>query len=461
MLRKFIGDRGFYRRLMLVAVPIIVQYAITNFVSLLDNIMVGQVGTLQMSGVAIVNQLLFVFNLCVFGAASGAGLYTAQFHGSEDLEGVRYTFRFKILAGTIIGAAGIGLFLAAGRNMIALFMQGDNDPASVAETMDYAMDYLNVMLFGLIPFALSNAYCGTLRESGQTVVPMVAGIVAVLTNLVLNYILIFGHLGAPSMGVRGAALATVISRYVELAIVAGWTHFNSRKMPFIRGAYRSVYIPKKLLGDVILRTLPLMANELLYSLGLTMMNQCYSTRGLDVVAAVNICSTLSNLANVMYHAMGNVVSIIIGQMLGARKPEEEVWDTDRKLIAFSFMSCIVCGSLLALVSGAFPKLYNTTDEVRAIAAALICVNAVVMPFNAINFGCYFTLRAGGKTLLTFLSDSGFIWAVSVPLAFILSRLTGMAIIPMYALCLSMDLLKSVFGIWLVKKGTWIRSLARN
>ena len=461
MLRKFIGDRAFYRRLMLVAVPIIVQYAITNFVSLLDNIMVGQVGTLSMSGVAIVNQLLFVFNLCVFGAASGAGLYTAQFHGNEDPEGVRYTFRFKILSGTIIGIAGISLFLAAGPQLIGLFMQGDNDPAAVAETMEHAMTYLKVMLFGLIPFALSNAYSGTLRESGQTVVPMVAGIAAVLTNLVLNYILIFGHLGAPAMGVRGAAMATVISRFVELAIVGGWTHLNGKKLEFIRGAYRSFYIPKKLLGDITLRTLPLMANELLFSLGLTVMNQCYSTRGLDVVAAVNICSTLSNLANVMYHAMGNVVSIIIGQMLGARKPEEEVWDTDRKLIAFSVMSCLVCGSLLALISGVFPRIYNTTDDVRAIATALICVNAVVMPFNAVNFGCYFTLRAGGKTLLTFLSDSGFIWAVSVPLAFILSRLTGMAIIPMYALCMSADILKSVFGIWLVKKGTWIRSLARN
>lgn len=461
MLRKFIGDRAFYRRLMLVAVPIIVQYAITNFVSLLDNIMVGQVGTLSMSGVAIVNQLLFVFNLCVFGAASGAGLYTAQFHGNEDPEGVRYTFRFKILSGTIIGIAGISLFLAAGPQLIGLFMQGDNDPAAVAETMEHAMTYLKVMLFGLIPFALSNAYSGTLRESGQTVVPMVAGIAAVLTNLVLNYILIFGHLGAPAMGVRGAAMATVISRFVELAIVGGWTHLNGKKPEFIRGAYRSFYIPKKLLGEITLRTLPLMANELLFSLGLTVMNQCYSTRGLDVVAAVNICSTLSNLANVMYHAMGNVVSIIIGQMLGARKPEDEVWDTDRKLIAFSVMSCLVCGSLLALISGLFPKIYNTTDDVRAIATALICVNAVVMPFNAVNFGCYFTLRAGGKTLLTFLSDSGFIWAVSVPLAFILSRLTGMAIIPMYALCMSADILKSVFGIWLVKKGTWIRSLARN
>lgn len=263
------------------------------------------------------------------------------------------------------------------------------------------------------------------------------------------------------MGVRGAAMATVISRFVELAIVGGWTHLNGKKPEFIRGAYRSFYIPKKLLGEITLRTLPLMANELLFSLGLTVMNQCYSTRGLDVVAAVNICSTLSNLANVMYHAMGNVVSIIIGQMLGARKPEDEVWDTDRKLIAFSVMSCLVCGSLLALISGLFPKIYNTTDDVRAIATALICVNAVVMPFNAVNFGCYFTLRAGGKTLLTFLSDSGFIWAVSVPLAFILSRLTGMAIIPMYALCMSADILKSVFGIWLVKKGTWIRSLARN
>ncbi len=461
VLRKFVGNRDFYRRVMAVAMPIMIQNAITNFVSLLDNIMVGQVGTLSMSGVAIVNQLMFVFYLCVFGALAGAGLFTAQFFGSEDAEGIQFTLRFKVLAGVLIAGLGIGLFLTVGDKLISLFMQGEDKPEDVAATLGYGMSYLKVMLFGLVPFALSTAYSGTLRETGQTFVPMIAGIVAVLVNLVLNYILIFGHFGFEAMGVQGAAVATVISRYVELAVVAGWTHLNSRKNTFVQGVYRSLYIPGKLLRDIILKSLPLMTNEFLFSLGITMMNQCYSTRGLDVVAAVNIATTLSNLTNVVFLSMGNVVSIIIGQMLGAKKPEEEVRDTDRKLIAFSVASCFICGAVAAAVSPLFPMIYKTSDHVRSIATALICINAAVMPFNALNHGCYFTMRAGGKTMITFLFDSGFVWLISLPAAYILSRFTALPIIPMYAICMSADAVKSGLGVWIVKKGSWIHSLARK
>ena len=237
MLRRYIGDKAFYRRVLGVALPIIIQNGITNFVSLLDNIMVGQVGTLQMSGVSIVNQLLFVFNLCVFGAVSGAGIFTAQFFGSQDHEGVRHTFRFKFLVSVGLVIVGTAVFLLAGQPLIRLYLQGDGDPRDVAITLAYGSDYLRIMLLGLLPFALASAYSGTLRETGQTMVPMVGGIVAVFVNLIFNYILIFGHFGAPAMGVRGAAVATVLSRYVELAIVAGWTHLKSGRNPFIEGFF--------------------------------------------------------------------------------------------------------------------------------------------------------------------------------------------------------------------------------
>ena len=236
MLKRYIGDRAFYRRVFAIAIPIIIQNGITNFVSLLDNIMVGQVGTLQMSGVSIVNNLIFVFNLCIFGAASGAGIFTAQFHGCRDVENVRHTFRFKVICSFLLSALGLGVFLLLGNTLIGLYLQGEGDPADAVLTLEYGRSYLQVMLWGLLPFALSNAYSGTLRECGETRVPMAAGIAAVVVNLLLNYLLIFGHLGLPAMGVQGAALATVISRYVELAIVAAWTHLHGRTHAFIRGA---------------------------------------------------------------------------------------------------------------------------------------------------------------------------------------------------------------------------------
>lgn len=460
MLKKYIGDAAFYRRAMAVAIPIIIQNGITNFVSLLDGIMVGRIGQCEMNGVAIVNQLMFVFYLCVFGDVSGAGIFTAQFHGSQDHKGIRQTFRFKFLIGLAVSAVGITLFLTLGEPLIRLFMQSEtDDPADIARSLAFGQEYLAVMLLGMVPFALSNTYSGTLRECGQTVVPMVAGICAVTVNLVLNYILIFGHLGFSAMGVRGAAIATVISRYVELAVVAVWTHLHGDRHPFIRGAYRSLYIPGSLLKQIIIKGLPLMVNELLWASGMTVMNQCYSTRGLDVVSAINICVTLSNLTNVVFLSMGNVVGILIGQLLGAGKSEEEVRDTDRKLITLSVFSCLIFGSLAASVSGVFPRIYEVSDTARSIAAALICVNAVAMPFNAYNHSCYFTLRSGGKTMVTFLFDSCFVWCVSVPLAYCLSRFTGLPIVPMYALCLSADLVKCVLGTWMLKQGKWIQNLS--
>ncbi len=455
MLHRYIGDRAFYRRVFGIAVPIIIQNGITNFVSLLDNIMVGQIGTIPMSGVSIVNGLLFVFNLCIFGASSGAGIFTAQFHGSRDNEGIRHTFRFKVMACLLLSALGIAIFTFGGRLLIGLYLTGDGDAATAAGAMEYGLKYLAIMVWGFFPFALANAYSSTLRETGETFVPMVAGVCAVLINLCLNYVLIFGHFGAPAMGVEGAALATTISRYVELAIVALWTH---RKKAFMAGVYRSLYIPGKLLRDIVIKGMPLLINEFLWASGMAILNQCYSTCGLDVVPATNISSTLYNLGSVVYLSMGNAVGIIMGQMLGARASEAEVRDANRKLLVVSVFFGLVFGGLMASVSGVFPRIYNTTVEIRTLATVLICLNALAMPFNSYTNATYFTLRSGGQTLVTFLFDSCFVWCVCVPLAFSLTRFVGITIIPLFAICQSLDLIKCILGYRMLKQGKWIQNL---
>lgn len=458
MFHRYIGDRAFYRRVLGIAVPIIIQNGITNFVSLLDNIMVGQVGTVPMSGVSIVNVLLTVFNLCIFGATSGAGIFTAQFHGSRDSEGVRHTFRFKILICLLLTAVSLGIFLLGGDALIGLYLTGQGDPSTAADALGYGMSYLLVMLWGFLPFALTNAYSSTLRETGETMVPLIGGVAAVLVNLGLNYVLIFGHFGAPRMGVEGAALATVISRYVELAIVAGWTHRNRNRNPFIVGAYRSLIIPGKLLSSIILKGMPLLVNEFLWSSGMAILNQCYSTCGLDVVPATNISSTLVNLASVVFLSMGNAVGILMGQMLGAGSSEAQVRDSNRKLIALSVSSGIIFGALMASFSGVFPNIYNTTEEVRQLAGWLICISAVCMPFQAYTNATYFTLRSGGQTMVTFLFDSCFVWVCCVPLAFCLSRFAHLPILPLYIICQSTDLLKCGIGAFMLKQGKWIQNL---
>lgn len=453
---RLIGDRNFYKKTLALAIPVVIQNGITNFVSLLDNLMVGSVGEEQMSGVAISNQLIFVFNLCIFGAISGAGIFTAQFHGNGDTKGVRETFRFKMMTVIIMAVLGIGLFAWKGRELISLFLTPDTT-GDVTKTLDFGEQYLFIMLIGIMPFAIVQAYSGTLREIGETKLPMLAGCAAVVVNLIFNYILIFGNFGAPKLGVAGAAIATVISRYVELLIVVIVTGLQHKKFKFIEEAYKSLYVKKSTVIGIIKKGTPMLLNEALWSIGVTVMVQSYSTRGLTVVAAYNITSTVSNLFSIVFIAMGNVVAIMLGHHLGSgdfKKAKEDA----PKLIAFSTVTAIGMAVVMAALSPFIPMMYNVSDTVRNLAMELLLCAAFVMPFSALCHASYFTLRSGGKTLLTFMFDNGFMWLLNVPMAFVLSRYTGLPIVPLYLICQSLEAVKCIVAIILVKKGVWVQNI---
>lgn len=451
--------RDFYRHLLLVAVPIMIQNGITNFVSMLDNIMVGQVGTNQMSGVAIVNQLMFVFNLCIFGGISGAGIFTAQYYGQNNHKGVRETFRFKLIVCAVIAIGAIALFMTNGENLISMYIhEGSASSADTAETMFYAKQYMSIMLLDMIPFAITNAYAGTLRETDETLLPMKAGIAAVFVNLVFNYILIYGKFGAPALGVQGAAIATVISRFVELGIVVIWTHTHTQRNKFIVGAYRSFAMSGVLVKNMLIKGTPLLINETLWAAGQAMITQNYSVRGLEVIASLNICNTIANVFNIVFIALGNAIAIIIGQELGAEK--KSVKKDAFRLMNFSVIACVVSGAMLLLVSPFFPMIYNTTDDIRNLATKLIIVAALCMPMYAYENAAYFTLRSGGKTIITFLFDSCFVWTFSIPLAYVLVHYTTMDIIPIYVCCQLIELVKCLIGFIFVKRGKWINNLTK-
>ena len=440
-----------------IAVPIMVQNGITNFVAMLDNIMIGRVGTNQMSGVAVANQILFVFNISIFGMVSGAGIFGAQFFGSKNMKGLRDTFRFKVVSISLMTLAGLILLYCKGGALISLYLHDGGNSGNIEATLQYGVTYMQVMLVGLLPYAFAQIYASTLREMGETVAPMRAGIAAVVTNTVLNYILIFGKFGAPKLGVLGAALATVISRFVECGMIMYWTHSRSEKLVFIKGVYRKLSVPGGLVKKILVKGSPLMVNEFLWSLGMAALTQCYSTYGLAVVAGLNISTTISNVCNVIWMAMGSALSIIIGQLLGAGKMEEAK-DTDRKLIFFSVASCLVIGTILILLAPVFPRIYNTTEDVRGLAAKFITVSACLMPIQAFLHSAYFTLRSGGKTVITFFFDSGFVWVCTIPAAFLLSHYSGLPILPTYILCQSLDIIKAVIGFILVKKGVWLQNI---
>ena len=452
-----IGDRSFYSVVLGIVIPVIIQNTVTNVVSLLDNVMVGRVGTLEMSAVAIVNQLLFIFNLCIFGGLAGAGIFATQYAGAKDNEGVRHCFRVKWMIGIAMVLLALAVFLIFPRQLISIYLAEGTSPAEMEATLSFSMEYLTVMLWGLLPFAVSQIYSSTLREVGETRLPMMAGVVAILVNLVFNYLLIFGTFGFPKLGVAGAAIATVLSRYVELAIIMIYTHVRKDHFVFINGAYSSVYVPGPLMNDIMKKGMPLLVNEFFWSAGMAMLLQCYSVRGLDVVAACNIATTVSNLFKVIFLSMGNAVAIMVGQALGANEVEKAK-DTAWKLMALSVASNIVMGTLILLLAPAIPQIYNTEQHVRDIATELLYVIAVMMPLYAIAHCCYFTLRSGGRTIITFIFDSGYTWGICVPGAYILAYLTDLPIVPVYFGVQALELIKVIFGLILVKNGLWVRNI---
>ncbi len=454
---RLIGDGDFYRHVLRIAVPIMLQNGITNFVGMLDNIMVGRIGTEQMSGVSIVNQLFFILILCLFGATSGAGVLGAQFYGNGDMKGVRDIFRIKLMFSGILLLISIVILWFFGNPLISLYLHDGSASGDLMATLSYGRNYLNVMLVGQIPLALEICYSSTLRESGETALPMKASIIAVFINLILNYILIYGKLGAPALGVVGAALATVISRVIQLAIVVIWSHTHTAEAPYFTGVYRSFRISVALLKKVAVLALPLMMNETLWSTAVATQTACYSLRGLSAVAALNINSTIGNVFNIVFIALGDSVAIIVGQKLGAGLIEEAKL-TAYRIILFSVTLCLFIGGIMFLFAPLFPRVYNTSEEVRSIAADMIRINACMMPLQAYLHATYFTIRSGGKTLITFIFDSGFMWVIAVPLAFVLSRFTTLSVTMIFLCCGLTDLLKCLVGFIIMKKGTWARRI---
>ena len=457
MFKKYVGDKRFYKRVLYLMLPIMIQNGITNFVSMLDNVMVGRVGTVEMTGVAVANQLMFVFNLCIFGAVSGAGIFGAQFYGDNDREGVRDTFRFKVVFCILLTVLCIGVFAAFGEPLINLYLQGEGSAADAAASLQSGKEYIGVMLIGLLPYTLVQCYSSTLRETGETLLPMYAGVAAVGVNLCLNYVLIFGHFGAPAMGVTGAAIATVVSRFAELVIITLRTWQKRDRFTFITDAFRSLRVPARLVRQIMIQGLPLMINEALWAAGIAVLNQNYSYLGLDVVPSINILQTFSNVFSVAFMAVGASIGIILGQMLGSGETDG-AQDTSRKLIAFSLFVSAVASVAFFAAAPFIPEIYNTTSAVRETATRLMQICALTMPLDAFANASYFTLRSGGKVMVTFLFDSCFVLCVSVPAAFLLSHFTSLDILAVYGICQCLNFLKCVVGYCLVKKGIWIQNI---
>lgn len=449
-----------YRRALTLAVPMMIQNGITNMVGLVDSVMVGSLGTEAMTAVTIVGQLMFVFNLGIFGGLSGPGIYGAQFFGQKNMDGFRSAVRMKRFICISFLLVGLLAFSLKDEFLIGLYLKGESGSIDAALTMQNAKEYLKIMRFSMLPFVITQIYAGSLRETGDSIKPMVAGVASVVVDIVFNYLLIFGKFGFPELGVKGAAAATVLARIVEMLVVLIWANLRRDKHEFLHGLYKTFLVPKELAVKMLKKSVPIFFNEFLWAGGIAVLTQTYATRGLEIVAGINISNALCNLFNVVFVALGNAVGILIGQTLGAGEYEKAKKDSF-SLMKFTGGVCLALTAILIAGSKVFPLFYDTTEQVRALGTSFIIITAVFFPVQGFLNAMYFTLRSGGKTFVTFLFDSVFSWVFTIPLAVILCKLTNLPILPVYAIVNAADIIKVAIGYALIKKGVWISSIVEN
>lgn len=459
ILHKWIGDRNFYKMVAAVAIPLVIQQAFNTLVSLLDNIMIGRVGTLAMSAVSISNQLINILFMAIIGSVNASGIFSAQYYGKKDKEGMQSCLQLKILLAILFFALGAFIFVRFGENLVSMYMGSEaNSAADVETTIGYAREYIGIMIYGILPYGLSFAFSSSMRDTGKTIWAMWGSVSGVIVNFILNYILIFGKFGFPELGVSGAAIATVISRYVEFAIILIGSYLHKHNQFFyIDGLFRKWRITKDLVKKMLVKGAPLVMNEIIWSMGLAAISQRYSSRGLEAIAAVNINDTIFNLFGMSSMAMGTSVSIIIGQKLGAGELAEAK-DLDRKLLGFSMMISLGLSVILLFLAPVLPELYNTSETVKEIAADLIRITVLCLPINSIYTTCYFTMRAGGMTTLTFLFDGAYTCTVTYLTATVLTIFTSLDIVMVVLIVKLMDIPKLVLGLYLLSKDVWLNNL---
>lgn len=459
-LKKLLGNKSFYKNLLIVSIPIILSQIIGQFVNILDNLMVGQLSSEEFNAVSIANQFLFIFNLTIFGIMAGPSIFATQYHGAKNIDGVKECIRYKWLLSIVILIIGLIIFITCDDLLFNLFIHNEElNDCNPIDVINFGKDYLYIMLIGLIPFIIGEIYSSNLREDKETLIPMIANIIAVGINLVLNYLLIFGKFVFPTLGVKGAAIATVIARIISCLIVMFFAIIN-KKYRYNNCIFKK-FFPKFTTVKLIFKnSYLLLFNEVLWSTGMMLINYCYSLRGLDVVAATNIVSTFTNLFGFFGTSVGSAVAIILGQTLGANKLQEAKEDSV-KYLAFSVILGVFVAILMYILKDTIPSLYKMDSSIIDTASLLIAISAIVIPIRVYSITCYFIIRSGGKVLITFLFDSVFTICIRFLVTFFVVYFTNASIYIVYMISELLEIIKIFVGTILVKKGIWIENITKK
>jgi putative MATE family efflux protein len=448
-LSALFNDRQFYRSLFAIALPIMFQNFINSAVNMLDTVMIGRLGTVEIAAVGLGNQVFFLYNLALFGLCSGASIFTAQFWGKRDIAGIRKNTGFCL----ILALIGAGLFTLAARiapeRIIGVYSR---DGAVIAA----GAEYLRTLAPSFIPFGISMIFMLTLRSTEKVKLAMAATFIALSINAVLNYVLIFGAGPFPAMGVRGAAAATVVSRIAETLILLCVSY--AKKYPPAGSLRELLGFSPAYTRRFVRIVLPVLINEIIWSAGISVQNLIFARTNTDAIAAFNIAGTVNQLTWVLFIGLGNGVAVLIGKKIG-EGDETAARDYAARITVFSPIVAVGAAGLLLLLSRFLPLIFNVNEQVIAQTRLMFIIISVMYPFRSFNMSMVVGIcRAGGDTIFCVIYDIVFMWAFALPLAAAAAFVFKAPVWTIFLCLNSEECLKVILGIWRLRSGKWLRNV---
>jgi putative MATE family efflux protein len=447
--REFYRDPEYFHNIQKIAVPIIIQQLMFSGLNMLGVIFVGQKGDASVAAVGLAGQIAFLLNLVHFGIISGAAMFTAQFWGKNDLPNLRRVLGLCLMLAI---AASLIFFTLAQLLPAQILSIYSRDPLVV----ELGTGYIRIFSWTFLFFAITFSYALVMRSTGDVRTPTTISVGALLISTFLSYSLIFGKFGMPELGIQGAAVAAVIARFLECVTLL--VIIYTRQLPVAASVRELTGFDRVFLGRVIRPMLPVILNELFWSLGITTYNIIYGRMGTQSYAAINIVSTIEQVAFVLFIGISNATSVLVGNRIGAGK-EDEAYRYAGRSLGIGIVGGMLLGIVLQLVKAPILSLYNVSPEVIRNASSLINVVTFFLWVRVNNMTTVVgILRAGGDTRFSLFLDGMIIWIVGVPMAYLGAFVFDFPVYFVYLCAMSEEATKWVLGIKRYFSRKWINNL---
>lgn len=443
-------DKAFMKGMLAIAVPVAIQNLISSSVNMIDTLMISSLGQASIAAVGLANQVFFLYILITFGINSGSSIFIAQFWGKEDIPSIKKVMGLAITLSTIAGT----IFTAA-----AFFFPTQIMSVLIKEpeVIKLGAEYLRIVSLSYTITAVSFAFSISLRTTGRPNVPLKVSIISFLTNTVLNYIFIFGHLGFEPMGVKGAAIGTLIARIVEIILIL-YAIYGTKSI-LAASVKELMSWHKDFLKKYIETTYPVVITEGFWALGQVLYAMAYARIGEEATAAVQLTNTIQNLFFVVVRGLANACNIMVGAKIGGGD-EKVAYDYAIRFIFLSTISGLALGIIMALTPDIVLKLFRGLDpNLYETSRALLIVLGITFVIRVYNtIAIVGVLRAGGDTKIAMRIDLGTVWLIGVPLAFIGALVLKLPIHQLVLLVTLEEVVKALVGIPIIKSGKWIKNL---